>query len=362
MKKKALLVTSGSLDKTGVPSVIMTVARGLCPEWEFDILLSGREGGYFEPEFLRLGGRILRYRKKRFRLGPLNTLADFFRPLSLFWHTRRAIRRYGPYDAVHCHNEFDMAGSLAAARAMKVPARVGHVHKDWSLRGGPVTMLYRALCRRAILSCATARLGCSRQACGAFYGPGKGETVYNPYDETRFVPGKAGDRPPHILQVGYFCDNKNQLFTLDVFARLAARLPEARLTLVGAAEGEYGGKVLRAIEDRGLMDRVTLLPPDADVPALMRECGLLLFPSRAEGFGMVLIEAQASGLHCVSSDSVPRETDLGGVTYLPLSLGAQAWAEAILADGLWQRARPRSAEAFSTGRFIQSIHRAYGGS
>ena len=58
---------------------------------------------------------------------------------------------------------------------------------------------------------------------------------------------------------------------------------------------------------------------------------VFLFPSRYEGFGMAMIEAQANGLACVASDVVPQDTNADGrAVYLPLSADDGAWAKALL--------------------------------
>ena len=363
MKKRVLIVASGGLDKSGVPTVIMTIVRALREDFTFDILLGTREEGFFEPEYRQYGGQIFRRPKRRFHLGLLNTLADFFRPLPMFFATRRLLRQNGPYDAVHCHNEFDMAGSLTAAASMGVPVRVGHVHKTWSNGGGPLTRLYRCYCRRLIRACATARLACSRQAGEAFYKTAGGfQVIKNPYDDRRFCPdpaGTIGDGGIRIIQVGYFCDNKNQRFTLEVFRALAATQWDARLSFVGDADNPYGEALRSMIREARLEDRVDLLPPDADLPTLMKQSTLLLLPSKAEGFGMVLIEAQAVGLPCYASNAVPEEANLGGVRFLPLSEGPDAWARTILKERRFTQINPCDCGEFSTERFANAIRAAY---
>ena len=362
LKKRVLIVTSGGLDRSGVPSVIMTIVRGLKNDCVFDIMLSAPEADDYLPEFKGYGGRVFPYVKRRFRLSLLNTLSDFLRPVSLYFGTRRVITANGPYDAVHCFNEFDMAGSLAAAAVRKVPIRVGHVNKTWGNRGGPLTRLYRRYCRCLINRYATDRLGCSRLACDCFYAPGaRTRIINNPYDEQRFYwdPDAAVTGGGlHMVQVGYLCDNKNQRFTLEVFRSVAEKIPEAKLTFVGA-DSAYGKALKKDVCAKGLEDCVTFLPSDTDIPGLLNSCSLLMLPSRAEGFGIVLIEAQAMGLFCYASDTVPKETDLGGVRFLPLSSGPGKWAEAILKDHFYEKKIPRDCSAFSVAGFTADIRRVY---
>ena len=91
------------------------------------------------------------------------------------------------------------------------------------------------------------------------------------------------------------------------------------------------------------------------MPALLRESTLLLLPSRSEGFGIVLIEAQAMGLSCYASDTVPKETDRGGVTFLPLSAGPEAWADAILRDRRYEQKKPCDCSPFSAAAFAEQF-------
>lgn len=55
-----------------------------------------------------------------------------------------------------------------------------------------------------------------------------------------------------------------------------------------------------------------------------------VFPSIIEGLGMAIIEAQASGLLCLSSDSVPKETNVSNsIRYMSLKLSADEWAKEL---------------------------------
>jgi glycosyltransferase involved in cell wall biosynthesis len=66
-----------------------------------------------------------------------------------------------------------------------------------------------------------------------------------------------------------------------------------------------------------------------DVPRLMRGgMDVFVFPSLFEGFGLTLLEAQAAGLHCLVSTSVPDEIVVSkdSVDFVALAEGASYWA------------------------------------
>lgn len=364
LKQKILLLASGRLDYSGVPSVMLTLVRRLSDEYCFDLLLNAENTGPgpFDEEFLSYGGQIFRCQKRRFRFRPVDRAAELLRPHRLYAVTRRLLKA-DHYHAIHCHNEFDMAGPLAAAKRYGVPIRLAETHKTWE-RGsrGVFTRLWRALCRRSICRSATGFLGCSEQANTAFFGADHPcVTVAAPYDEIRFVY-PAVQPPPErlwLVQIGYFCENKNQIFTVEIFYHLASRVPGARLFLAGSDQDGCRARLLSVIREKGLEDRVSLLPPNTDLPALLAESTLLLLPSRAEGFGIVLIEAQAMGLSCYASDAVPRETDRGGVTFLPLSAGPEAWAETILSERRYTHRTPYDCRPFSAAAFAERFRVLY---
>ena len=63
---------------------------------------------------------------------------------------------------------------------------------------------------------------------------------------------------------------------------------------------------------------------------------IFLLPSLHEGLGIVLIEAQVSGLRCIASTNVPNEAKLtNNVTFLPLE--AEQWIEEIKNQTLYKR-------------------------
>ena len=131
-----------------------------------------------------------------------------------------------------------------------------------------------------------------------------------------------------VGHVGRLQYQKNQTFLLDAFRHLHEREEKARLVLVG------DGPDLTELEAKavtlGIEREVLFLGNRDDVNRLLQAFDLFVMPSHFEGFGMAALEAQAAGLPCLLSDSVPRETKLTrNVEFIPAEDPA-IWAEHML--------------------------------
>ncbi len=129
-----------------------------------------------------------------------------------------------------------------------------------------------------------------------------------------------------IGSVGRLAKEKNYLFLIDVMAELLQNNKQCRLLLVG--EGEQRKQIEEKAERLGVTDSLLMVGrtqcPEEYYPAM----DVFVLPSLYEGFGMVNIEAQASGLPCIVSEAVPRTVDISGrVTFLPHDV--HRWCEAL---------------------------------
>jgi glycosyltransferase involved in cell wall biosynthesis len=101
--------------------------------------------------------------------------------------------------------------------------------------------------------------------------------------------------------------------------------------MVGAGE-EKRRELETKVAQCELSDKIRFLGTRSDVPWLMLASDLLLFPSLAEGLGMVVVEAQAAGLPVLASDSTPHEcvvvSDL--VEFISLSETPEQWSAQAL--------------------------------
>ena len=132
-----------------------------------------------------------------------------------------------------------------------------------------------------------------------------------------------------IGNVGRLCYQKNQEYLLEVFAKLQSQRSASVLLLIG--EGELKAELQQKTEQLGVADKVIFYGVTDKVQELLWAMDEFAFPSRFEGLGIVVVEAQAAGLPVICSDNVPDEavvTDL--VQKVKLSSGVDSWTESIL--------------------------------
>ena len=87
---------------------------------------------------------------------------------------------------------------------------------------------------------------------------------------------------------------------IALFGELKDRLPDWDLVIVG--DGEDRALLEAQVDQAKLRDRVFFPGWVADMESVFRSGDLFVFPSVSEGFALVLVEAMACGLPCVSYD------------------------------------------------------------
>jgi len=117
---------------------------------------------------------------------------------------------------------------------------------------------------------------------------------------------------------------------LELVLEVAALLPHRRFQLVEVAR--LDAAPLTFLRKRlATLPNVTFYRAAPDVRPFYSRTVLLLAPSQvAEGFGRVVVEAQASGIPCVARDvgGLGEAVGAGGIL-LPASAGPAEWAEAV---------------------------------
>ena len=129
--------------------------------------------------------------------------------------------------------------------------------------------------------------------------------------------------------VGSLNQQKDPLFLIEILCELKKISNKYKLMILG--QGYLYEDVARKIQDNNLQESVILMGNVPNVKDYLQAMDLFVLPSRFEGFGIVLIEAQAAGLKCVTSKGVvPKDTNVTGeVQFILKSDGSSKWARYI---------------------------------
>lgn len=140
-----------------------------------------------------------------------------------------------------------------------------------------------------------------------------------------------------IGHIGRFQPQKNHDFLIDIFAEIHKINKKSRLLLVG--DGDLKEKIMRKVESLNLIDCVYFTGVRSDVQDLIQAMDIFLFPSLFEGLPVTLVEAQTSGIKCVISDNIPKDSILINeiVQTIPFNYSAEEWAKIIVSDSEYNR-------------------------
>ena len=318
------------MDRGGAETMVMNYYRHIDQtKVQFDFLVHREQRGAYDDEIEALGGRI-------YRMCPIypQNFARYKRDLRTFFQA------HPEYKIIHSHMSELGYFAFREAERQGVPVRICHAHN--APHGFDMKMVMRTYFKKRMMPHLTHLFMCGVES---------GKWLYGSQNESRFIMlNNAIDAAAYsydsakraemrhqlnltnelvVGHVGRFNPQKNHLFLLNIFAALLKKEPNAVFLLVGG--GEDMPKIQAKAQVLGIAEHVRFLGIRSDVADLMQAMDVFVFPSLYEGLGIVLIEAQAAGLPCVVSDTIPREaylTDL--VTAEKLSFSAETWAEKIL--------------------------------
>ena len=329
MKPIRVLHVFASLDKGGAETMIMNIYRQIDRQkLQFDFVVTddGSRGAY-EDEVLELGGRVLRVPKYTIR------------NLLTYKHAWvKLLDNYPEISIVHGHHTSPAYIYFRASKKMK-RATIAHSHTASGER--TLKSYTKRLLRYLLVFKSDYLFACSKDAASWMFGKRSDKTyvVKNAIDLVAFAfNSEARESKRKELEIGNrfvvghigrFDRVKNHEFLVDVFTKLKLTEPETVLLLVG--DGALRGEIENNVKSRGLADSVIFTGVRSDVPELLSAVDTFVLPSHFEGFPVSAVEAAASGLPCIMSDTITNEACLTPqMVQVPIDKGAEPWVEKIL--------------------------------
>lgn len=329
MKPVRILQVFASLDRGGAETMIMNIYRNIDRnKVQFDFVVNEQAEKYsYETEIKKLGGRVFRIPKYKF-----SNYLSYRRT----W--KRLLTQHPEWKIIHGHHTVPAYIYLGVAKSLN---RITIAHSHSSGEKGSLKSIVKYCSRYPIRYLSTYLFTCSKSAARWMFGRKgvKAHVVKNAIDTKKFLFSQEKRKKVRIEfglegkfvvgHIGRFHSVKNHDFLVDVFYNVYQKNDNAILMLVG--DGELRQSIVRKVKSMGLCNNVVFTGVKSEIPELLSALDVFVLPSFYEGLPVTLIEAQASGLPCIISDTITDEVIITGlVEKLSINISPEKWSEKIL--------------------------------
>ena len=315
----------------GVEAVVMNYYRHIDRnKIQFDFICDEDSTNIPYEEIEKLGGKVI-------LIPPYQKVFKYHKEL-------KRVLKEGKYKIVHSHINTLSVFSLFAAKCAGVPIRIAHSHSTTNKKEKKKNLLKQIL-RPFSKLFATDYMCCSELSGRWLFGnkeydKGNVYLLNNAIDLEKFKFDenirrekrkelKIDDDTLVIGHIGRFVEQKNHRFLIDIFNEVHKQNNNSLLLLAG--QGPLMEEMKEKVKNLGLSDFVQFLGQRNDVAELYQAFDVFCLPSLYEGLPVVGIEAQASGLLCVFSDDMTKETKvLESTIFMSLDNTYKSWANKIV--------------------------------
>lgn len=314
----------------GVETVVMNYYRAIDHnKIQFDFICDSDSTNIPYEEIKKLGGNII-------LIPPYQHVFKYHKELKKALKDRK-------YTIVHSHINTLSIFSLFAAKCAKAPIRIAHSHSTTNKQEWKKNLI-KVILRPLSKLVATDYMACTEHAGRWMFGnktfdAGKVYVLNNAIDLEKFTLNKKArldirkqyniNEDTFVIgHIGRFVEQKNHDFIIDIFKEFHVKNNNSKLMLIG--QGPLMNYIKEKVDKLGLKNEVIFLGQKEDANLYYSAMDLFLFPSLYEGLGMVMIEAQVSGLPCVASTEVPKIAQVTeNVKFLSLAENVEEWCNAI---------------------------------
>ncbi len=314
----------------GVENIVMNYYRHIDRKtFQFDFLDMYGEGLAFSEEIHSLGGKI--YEVPNYKRHPFAAAKGLYKLLSRI-----------NYDFVHIHMQ-SAANLLPILTSLKHGKEIVicHSHSS-STPKGRIRKLLNAINIKYLRKLPVKKWACGECAGQWMWGDkfDKRNIIPNAIEYQKFEFNKelrARKRKECgfcfdekiIGFVGRFGDEKNTFFLLEILEELNKRYGNYKLMTVGG--NDLYEEFLKEVERKGLEQTYFSAGIQKNTAEWYQAMDAFLLPSFFEGFPVVAVEAQISGVPCFLSDRISREIAISSeITFLPIEKECKIrWAKEI---------------------------------
>lgn len=324
----------GDMNQGGIENFLMNIYRVIDKNlFQFDFIIHSKEESFYEKEIKQLGGRVYRVaqKSKNYKLyeKDMNKLLSEHKEYKIIHiHATYAIsifdeiiaKKHGLKVIVHAHSSNDILKRKLIHFALKRKLSKETQYKfacslkaaEWlftkkSLRKNSLTIINNSIDSKKFVYNLDTR-NSERKSIGV---------------EGKFVIGI-------VSRLSYL---KNINFLIDIFNEIYKVNKNSVLLIVG--EGPEKENLQNKVIKKGLEHNVIFYGKSNAVHRVLQAIDVFVMPSKCEGFGISLLEAQAAGIKCFTSKNVvPNEIKIKNIEneleFISLRRSSKFWAKKIL--------------------------------
>lgn len=268
------------------------------------------------------------------------------------WKLYKILKRE-KYDVFQSNIDLFNGPNMFVSWIAGIPVRVCHSHNSEQGRelreGNSISLrLYQRLMKWLCWNFSNRYTGCSELALDFLFDDrwrrsNKAWVIYNGIELSDYknlidvnkkkFQLEINENSKIITTIGRISYQKNPVFLAQVFGELCKLRTDCELLWAG--KGDLENETKEMLISYGVLDKVHFLGTRSDIPDILKCTDVFFLPSIFEGLGIVLIEAQASGVPCLTSDTIPELANCGGIVSYSLDNSITDWAKMLngLIDG-----------------------------
>lgn len=344
----------------GLENFIMNLYRNINREKiQFDFLVHYKERKHFDDEIEELGGKIY-----RMTLRDDNNIFKYMVDLNSFY------KQHPEYKIIHCHMSSIGFINFLIAKKNGIKVRIAHSHNSNTEKN--IKGFIKSILIKPLKYISTYNFACSTEAGKFLYGKHHFEVIPNAIDlklyqfnsEIRKQEREKLNIEDKLVvgHIGRFELQKNHKYIIDIFKEVLKKDPSAILLLAG--DGSLYKKIKTYVKELNLESNVKFLGVIKDAYRLYQAMDCFVLPSFFEGLPVVGIEAQASGLICLFSNTTTKEVQISQLTkFLGINKeDIEQWKENILnareydRDCIYDKIRNSKYNIKTTATYIENFY------
>lgn len=329
MKKVLIIINTGFVSYGGLTTVMMNYYRAID---KTNLQIDFASTNVVEENLYK---ELLDNGSKYFCLGDRKKILKY--QINLF-----KVLKAGNYEVVHINgNSATMVVELLPSKICRVKKRIVHNHTARCNHQRLHRILYPIFKRLY-----TDAIACSKKAGEWIYRDGNFIVFNNGIDTEKYrfclkqrkkIRDQYGieDGCTLIGHVGKIYEPKNHPFLINIFRKITQLDTSAKLILVG--DGEMRKQIESQVKELNIADKVIFAGMQNNIPAYLSAIDIFMFPSIWEGMPLSVIEAQASGLPCLISESIDKDVCISNsILRLPID-SSDVWVDAFIKTNIADR-------------------------